>query len=132
MTRISPSIWPPVMSQQMLPNLHELGTTIFEKQKRLFTKKAEQGRKVSVCLHISFMEVHKARLERGIQSLNNSRIEVSGVDLWIKYSIMEEFFKSVVSGILQCIAKAMEDLEEKIKMVYLVGGLGGCPYLYKL
>ena len=116
----------------MLPNLHELGTTIFEKQKRLFTQKAEQGRKVSVCLHISFMEVHKARLERGIQSLNNSRIEVSGVDLWIKYSIMEEFFKSVVSGILQCIAKAMEDLEEKIKMVYLVGGLGGCPYLYKL
>ena len=44
---------------------------------------------------------------------------------------MEEFFNPVISGILQCIAKAMEDLEERIKMVYLVGGFGGCPYLYK-
>jgi len=44
---------------------------------------------------------------------------------------MEEFFKPVISGILQCIATAMEDLEERIKMVYLVGGFGGYPYLYK-
>ena len=95
--------------------LNELGTTIFEKQKRLFTKKAEPGSKVSVCLHISFMEVYKARLERGIQRLNDSRTELSGVDLRIKYPKMEEFFKPVVSGILQCVAKAMKDLEEKIR-----------------
>jgi len=44
---------------------------------------------------------------------------------------MEEFFNPVISGILQCIAKAMEDLEERIKMVYYVGGFGGCPYIYK-
>jgi len=111
--------------------LNELGNTTFEKQKRLFARKEEHGSKVSVRLHISFMEVYKDRLERGIQGLKDSRIELSGVDLRIKYSKMEEFFKPVVSGILQCIAKAMENLEERIKMVYLVGGFGGCPYLYK-
>jgi len=111
--------------------LNELGNTIFEKQKRLFARKEEPESKVSVRLHISFMEVYKARLEKGIQSLKDSRIELSGVDLRIEYSKMEEFFKPVVSGILQCIAKALEDLEERIKTVYLVGGFGGCPYLYK-
>ena len=65
------------------------------------------------------------------KSFKASCIELSGVDLRIKYSKMEEFFNPVISGILQCIAKAMEDLEERIKMVYLVGGFGGCPYLYK-
>ena len=111
--------------------LNELGNTIFEKQKRLFAKKEEPGSKVSVRLHISFMEVYKARLEKGIQGLKDSRVELSGVDLRIEYSKMEEFFKPVVSGILQCIAEAMEGLAERIKMVYLVGGFGGCPYLYK-
>ena len=110
--------------------LNELGNTIFEKQKKLFAKKEEPGSKVSVRLHLSFMEVYKARLEKGIQGLKDSRIELSGVDLRIEYSKMEEFFKPVIGGILQCIAEAMEDLEERITMVYLVGGFGGCPYLY--
>jgi len=111
--------------------LNELGITIFEKQKRLLARREEPGSKIPVCLHISFMEVYKARLEKGIQSLKVSHIELSGVDLRIEYSKMEEFFKPVVSDILQCIATAMEDFEERIKMVYLVGGFGGCPYLYE-
>jgi len=111
--------------------LNELVNETFEKQKLLFAKKAEPGSKFSVRLHISFMEVYKARLEKGIQVLKDSRIELSGVELRIKYSKMEEFFKPVVSGILQCITEAMKDLEEETKMMYLVGGFGGCPYLYK-
>jgi len=111
--------------------LNELVNDTFEKQKLLFAKKEEQGSKVSVHLHISFMEVYEARLKRGIQVLKDSRIELSGVDLRIEYSKMEEFFKPVVSGILQCIAEVMKSLEDRIKMVYLVGGFGGCPYLYK-
>ena len=110
--------------------LNELVNDVFEKQKLLFAKKAEPESKASVRLHISFMEVYETRLKRGIQILKDSRIELSGVELRIKYSKMEEFFKPVVSGILQCIAEATKDLEEGTRMMYLVGGFGGCPYLY--
>ena len=111
--------------------LNELVNNIFEKQKKLFAKKEERGSKISIRLHYSFMEVYKARLIRGIQDLKDSRIKLSGVDLRIEYSKMEEFFKPVASGILQCIAEAVKDVEEDMKMTYLVGGFGGCPYLYK-
>jgi hypothetical protein len=43
---------------------------------------------------------------------------------------MEEFFQPAISGILSCMTSAMASSPVPIDMIYLVGGFGGCRYVY--
>ena len=51
--------------------------------------------------------------------------------LYIKYSKMREMFQPAVDGILSCIASLLERLQGEIDTIYLVGGFGGCAYIYQ-
>ena len=110
--------------------LNELINDTFETQKRIFGDKGGVGGKLSIRLPFSFMEVYKGRLEAGIQRIGDSRIELSGMDLRIEYAKIEELFKPVVDGLLKCIAETVKDVEAKVDLIYLVGGFGGCRYVY--
>ena len=110
--------------------LNELINDTFEGQKRIFGKKGGKGKKVSIRLPYSFMEQYQPKLVEGIKKLNDSQIELLGVDLRIKYTKMEEFFKPVVEGLLQCMTKTLLSLDEEIETIYIVGGFGGCQYIY--
>ena len=52
--------------------------------------------------------------------------------LKIKYTKVKELFEPVVQRAIECIKKALvrEEIKKRIKMIYLVGGFGGCMYTY--
>ena len=106
--------------------LNELINDTFETQKRIFGKKIEGGR-VSIRLPYSFMEHYRSKL---LEEINDSQIKLSGNDLQIAYPKMKEFFQPVVEGILQCMSEALLSLDEEIETIYIVGGFGGCKYIY--
>ena len=110
--------------------LNELINDTFERQKRIFGEKGGEGRKVSIRLPYTFMEHYRSKLLEGIWKLEDSRIELSGIDLRFAYAKIEEFFQPVVEGLLQCITETLLSLDEEIETIYLVGGFGGCQYIY--
>ncbi len=111
-------------------HLNELINETFETQKRIFGEKGGKGGKVSIRLPFSFMTVYQGRIETGIQRLGDSRIELTGTDLRVEFSKVEEFYKPVVAEVLKCMAQTLEHVEGKIETIYIVGGFGGCNYLY--
>ena len=51
--------------------------------------------------------------------------------LHINYSIVvQEFFKPVAEGAMQCVRQALKQLDNKVDTIYLVGGFGGCKYFH--
>ena len=113
----------------------ELVNETFEKQKTFFGSKMKKGnedKQLSIRLPYEFIETYKAALEEGIQHTGDSRVQLAarGQELRIKYSKMEEFFQPVISGILECISQALNEVEGKVETIYLVGGFGGSHYLF--
>ena len=49
----------------------------------------------------------------------------------ISYSKMEELFQPAIDGILSCMNSALEASPVSVDTIYLVGGFGSCPYIYK-
>ena len=52
--------------------------------------------------------------------------------LCISYTKVKELFQPAVDGILECTNTALEMVEKKgnVDVIYLVGGFGGCKYIY--
>ena len=46
------------------------------------------------------------------------------------FGLHTEFFQPVVEGLLQCMSEALLSLDEEIETIYIVGGFGGCQYIY--
>ena len=71
--------------------------------------------------------------EQQLTSATASRYGVQYEDdtIMIPYSKMEELFQPAVSGILSCMNLALSDSPVSIDTIYLVGGFGGCPYIYR-
>ena len=71
--------------------------------------------------------------ERELTSATASRYGVQYGDdtIMIPYSKMKEIFQPAVSGILSCMNSALSDSPVSIDTIYLVGGFGGCPYIYR-
>ena len=110
--------------------LNELINDTFERQKRIFGEKGGDGSKASIRLPYTFVEHYRSRLERGIKKMTGSQVELSGIDLRVSYTKMKEFFLPVVDGLLQCLSEALLSLDEEIDKIYIVGGFGGCQYIY--
>ena len=105
----------------------------FEKQKVLFGDKeqsAETGM-LSVELPYEFLETYHLKLQEGLRAMGGSVAKLVGQDLRISYDLMAKFFEPVRDGIIQCIEQTLEEVEEKIEKIYLVGGFGGCKYLFR-
>ena len=71
--------------------------------------------------------------EKQLTSVKASRYGVQYEDdtIIIPYSKMEELFQPAVSGILSCMNSALSASPVSIDTIYLVGGFGGCPYIYR-
>ena len=110
--------------------LNELVNDTFEQQKRIFGEKGGEGSKLSIRLPYTFREVYQSKLTEGIRKLNDPRIQLSGIDLRIAYPKMKEFFQPAVEGLLQCMTETLLSLDEEIETIYIVGGFGGCQYIY--
>ena len=114
-------------------HLNELLNENFEKQKVLFGDKedsAESGQ-LSIELPYEFLEAYHSDLQEGIKNIGGPQAKLVGQDLRISYELMAKFFEPIRDGILECIAQTLEDVEEKVEKIYLVGGFGGCKYLFR-
>ena len=105
----------------------------FERQKVLFGDKEQsvENEMLSVELQYEFLETYHSKLQEGLSTMGDSVAKLVGQDLRISYNLMAKFFEPVRDGIIQCIEQTLEEVEEKIEKIYLVGGFGGCRYLFR-
>ena len=113
-------------------HLSKLLNVTFEEQKQMFGR-ATKERQAVVHLPPSMYETYKEALRQGIEQKGKGKIKLAQQSLRITPQLMEEFFEPSVKGILSCISSLMQNLREQqetVDVVYLVGGYGGCPYVY--
>ena len=88
-----------------------------------------------VKLSENFYDFYKQRLKDGVSRLNlqkhDRRVTLGRSKmLCIHYSKMEEFFDGPVSKILRILKNILDELNNDVHTIYLVGGFGGCQYMY--
>lgn len=111
--------------------LNHLVNVVFEEQKQIFGRlPKEKRREVVLRLPISMLEIYKEDLVDGIETVAPSHVKLVRQNLRISPTKMESFFEPVVSGTLSCIKSTIDELGGSVDVIYLVGGFGGCPYLY--
>ena len=72
---------------------------------------------------------YEGQLTPGTAIVNGVQYEDDTI--MIPYSKMKELFQPAVNGILSCMNSALSDSPVSIDTIYLVGGFGGCPYIYR-
>ena len=129
----------PIVNAKRAAFLRDLLNETFEVQKQIFGRKGGVGNKVSIRLPHSFFQKYRTVLERKLCHHNSSRastphqskeVELLDQDLRISYTQMKTFFEPVVAGIVNCITQTLDDIDETVDTVYLVGGFGGSLYMY--
>ena len=109
--------------------LDEIVEEKFETQKTIFgDDELDESSKISVHLNFSFLKVYEDRL-LDMHAPENEHAALDDSDLRISYKKVKIFFDPVVDGIIDCVENVFKDVPEA-RTVYLVGGFGGCQYLY--
>ena len=114
--------------------LNKLVNEKFEKQKVTFGNKGGVGKKTTICLPSTFLDVYKDDIDKGISLRKDSRLKRTDEGLRIEYSMMVDFFQPVVENIIRSISEALkyvEAMRKKVDTIYLVGGFGGSEYIRK-
>ncbi|CAI8050492.1 Heat shock 70 kDa protein 12A [Geodia barretti] len=113
--------------------LDEIVEENFEAQKTIFgDNDLNRDAKITVHLNFSFLKTYESELEKKIQDMHIQKIEhatIDDSDLRITYEKVQLFFDPIVDGIIECVAKVFSDVPDAYT-VYLVGGFGGCQYIY--
>ena len=125
------------------PCLNNLIYCDFETQKESFGRKcsresgSEDSEEIAVKIPDKIStECGFDKIKANIESLNDSRIELDEDCIYMKYSKVKELFQPAIVGILDCTQRALFDLartrrgSSDISTIYLVGGFGGCKYVY--
>ena len=121
------------------PHLNHLLYNEFESQKEYFgancsCKDIDDQKEIAVKLPEKIVKkcgLHV--LERNVEKLADSRIELEDDTLFIKFSKVKELFQPALLGILQCTRSSLSHLTIRLSdlnTIYLVGGFGGCKYIY--
>ena len=70
------------------------------------------------------------KIEDGAKSIKG--VEFDNDSLYINSKVVEEIlFGPPVNGIVECMITVLDDLDRHIDTMYLVGGFGGCKFLYQ-
>ena len=124
--------------------LDEILNNCFEKQKQMFGRTKKEDRIDSVVrLPDSFLNLYRdiltASLDDQAKSLraagrDDEIVTLRHCNLRIPPVKMEQFLQPAADGIMQCIQDLLADLlkqDVSVDIIYLVGGFGGCPYIYE-
>lgn len=118
--------------------LNELLNKRFESAKVTFGSKA-CGRElvvedddIAIELPYQLVEFYGVgEIESGVAALQDDRIELEDTTLYMKFSLVAELFQPAIDGILSCTSSVLDRLKGDIDTIYLVGGFGGCKYVYE-
>ena len=114
--------------------LNKLLYNEFEEEKKKFgtTYKATANAsdELKVNLPNSFVEHYGDKIESRVEQMEG--IEYEDDTLYITYGVVEtKLFQPTIDGIVQCTIASLEELKSRVDTIYLVGGFGGCQYIYK-
>ena len=115
-----------------LSHLNELVYETFESQKTIFgDKELDNDGKISVQLPYTFFKKYELELISNVPTMQRD-VRLSGSELRITYSKVKEFYNPVVIGINACISQVLKSGNVETDTIYLVGGFGGCRYIYEV
>lgn len=107
----------------------------FECQKILFGDKTlNEDEKVSINLHSSFIKCYGPQIEDEVAKIfktekkPQTRFSSDDNELRIGYNKLKLFVEPIVKGIIQCVAKVLNNVP-CVQTIYLIGGFGGCEYI---
>ena len=105
----------------------------FEDQKISFGRKkaVEMGNEMIIKIPNKLVSFYKAsKIVEAVENLQG--IEFDDDSLYIEKEVVEnELFGPALKGIIDATLKALNDIEYQIDTIYLVGGFGGCKYVYE-
>ena len=107
----------------------------FEKAKKRFGNENDYNTQLDSSrygLHIpsSLIGVYKEKLEVIRSGTHDVSFKRSNQCISVSKRKIKEFFEPNVTAIRECIEKALEKVgRDKINIIYLVGGFGGCHYI---
>ena len=109
----------------------------FENEKQVFGKDASDTpdeESLKLRLHYKFVEFYRAKIIQGVKDLCDPRVtfDEETYTLAIHYSKVKELFQPVMEGVIDCVLRALQIIQGKVDVVYLVGGFGGCRYTYSM
>ncbi len=113
--------------------LDEVVNVTFEEQKQAFGRLEKSShRDIVVRLPPSFLDIYRDKIKDHLETEGTLKEQVTLERRSLRLSIkqMKDFFAPVVKEILRLLRDHLERLSETIQVIYLVGGFGGCPYLY--
>ena len=112
--------------------LDEIVNITFEEQKLIFGRLDDSLQRDTVIrLPPSFLELYRTTILENIEKANlKSAVTLERRNLRVSVTQMKEFFSPAVTGILSLLSQHLQALSEPVDVIYLVGGFGGCPYLY--
>ena len=113
--------------------LNETIYETFESQKTIFgDKNMDEDGRISVQLNYTFLETYKNQVVQNLQAMraqNDTHTSYAGSSLRITYAKLKIFYNPIVKGIIDSLEEVLNTVE--IDTIYLVGGFGGCRYIYE-
>ena len=114
-----------------LAHLNKLIYETFESQKTIFgDKELDDDGKINVQLPYTFFRKYETELISNVPRMKCD-VRLSGSELRITYSKVKDFYNPILKGIIACITQVLESCNVKIDALFLVGGFGGCHYIYE-
>ena len=114
-------------------HLDEIVQETFECQKTIFgDKKLVNKGKINVNLNSSFLRMYANDMEQSveeIQSNDEGNTKIIDSDIRITYNKLKTFYTPVVRGIIESVERVLSHVTD-VHTIYLVGGFGGCHYIY--
>lgn len=80
-------------------------------------------------MNFSFLKKYKENIEQKIQERNERHANIDDSDIRITYERVKLFFDPVVDRIIESITTVVNHVTG-VHTIYLVGGFGGCSYIY--
>lgn len=112
--------------------INKLLYTEFEEQKTSFGEKyskAKDNSEICIELPLEIEVFYKKIIQRTIKGLEGITFDNNAI--YFTYAAAEKYlFSPTIDGITKCTLEALERVDDSIPTLYLVGGFGGCDFVY--
>ena len=109
----------------------------FEDKKEIFGNRAELSEPqnddgdLSFAMPHKFLNHYQAQIDRFVAENTEERIAIEDDMIYFSYSFAKKLFQPALEKILECTESVLSKLEDKVDAIFLVGGFGGCYYVYQ-
>ena len=109
----------------------------FEGQKEIFCNRAtlplpaDDDQNICFSIPSGFFEHYQVQFDKFANENEDKRIELEDDTLFISYHCAKQLFQPAIDNILECTESVLSKLFNQVDTIFLVGGFGGCNYVYQ-